>query len=193
VARPKKSDRARYPSGKLKPETAPPVQVRRIIDEAKRAARDPLLGFELGRLRLTDVLTDSQTAAGMRFAAIVGAYDRTKGLPRRTAKSPSLEIGFGSAVATEREDDEIIEALRNNGGDVAELAKTSDIVRVVLKASKRYGDALATLRAAGKSAERVVFAVALDDDVVECTRHHDLRRGLTALADHFRLTGQFRK
>lgn len=192
MARPRKNDRPRYPGGKLKPETAPPAQVRRIIDEAKRVARDPLLGFELGRLRLTDAITDSQAAAGMRFAAIAGAYDRAKGMPRRTAKSPSYELGFGSGPS-DREDEEIIEALRNNGGNVAELAKTSDVVRAVLQATKRYDEALLALKACGKAVERTVMAIALDDAVLECGRHADLRTGLTALAEHFRLTGQFRK
>lgn len=191
MARPRKAG-ARYPSGKLKPETAPPAQVRRIIDEAKRRARDPLLGYELGRLRLNDVLTDSQTSAGLRFAALAGCYDRAKGLPRRTAKSPSYESGFASGGTSSQEDDEIIEALRNNGGDVVELAKTSDTVRAILRAERRYNAAASALDGAGREAVRAVRALTLDDDTMPAIRHDALKRGLDALIAHFRLTGEFR-
>jgi hypothetical protein len=187
MSKTKLKDRSRYPCGKLKPETASPALIRRILTAAKRDASDPLLGSEIGRLRLNDVLDDTQAAAATRFASIVGTYDRVKGVPRRTAASPSYEIGFGGRGGDhDAHDDEVIAALAAGVG-VMDVARNSPRTKALLRAERRYTDAMASLRFAGRTAELAVLAVAVRDEMVVVGHHPDLAAGLQALAGSFGL------
>lgn len=127
----------RYPSGKLKPQTTPPAMVRRIIDAARVRASDPLLSTEIGRLRLTGVVTDSDLAAAIVYAEAVGAYDRMKGLPSRTAASPSYERGYGAGAGElDFEDEMILADLLDSDAKLPAETKLSDWVRQQLNLSK---------------------------------------------------------
>lgn len=186
--------RERYHCGKLRPdlerqETASPNMIRAIIDQAKRGAANPLLRTELGRLLLRDVLSGRQVMAGTRFAAVMGAYDRAKGLPRRSVASPSYQSGYGRSPQTDREDDEIIEALAG-GAAVVDLAKHSPRLKKVLKAERQYDGALDSLSSLGYRVQKAVMAVAVYDEIIVSGEYLDLRAGLDALANHFRLTGR---
>lgn len=177
--------RPRYPCGKPRPETASPAVIQSIIDQAKRGAANPLLRSEIGRLRLTDVLDNAQVMAATRFAAICGAYDRAKGLPRRTVASPSYQSGYGSRDEADREDDAILSGLARNGGNVLDMAQHSPRLLATLRATERYELALAALLAVGAKAASAVKDVAVYDEAVATERHHYLRLGLNALIEHF--------
>jgi hypothetical protein len=185
MARTKIKNRARYASGKLRPETASPAVIRSIIDQAKRGAADPLLRTEVGRLRLNDVLTDSQVAAATRFAKIVGAYDKAKGLPRRTTASPSYERGFGRSNGGGKDDAEVIDFLAATSGNVEQLAKVHPPSRSVIQAQKRYDAARDALMSSGYACYRAVMSVAIYDEIVVSGDHVPLRTGLDRLAEHF--------
>lgn len=102
---PKKKHGDRYACGKLKP-TGDPIQPaawERIRSEVVKFARDQRLGSQVGRLSFHKQLTDAQTAAAFRVAAIYGSFDRWHGR-RRSARSPSYEMGYrgdSSEVADE--------------------------------------------------------------------------------------------
>lgn len=184
MARTRRS-RPRFPCGKLRPETASPAVIQSIIDQAKRRAENPLLRSEIGRLRLTDVLDNGQVMAATRFATICGAYDRAKGLPRRTLASPSYQSGYGSSNEADREDEAIISALARNGGNVLDLAQHSPRLMATLRATERYELAMAALLAVGAKAASAVKDVAVYDEAVVTERHYYLRLGLNALIEHF--------
>lgn len=179
-----KTRRDRFPSGKLRPETASPGMIRTMIDRAKQAASDPLLRTEVGRLRLKDEITSQQAAAAMRYAAIVGAYDRVKGMPRRTLASPSYQSGYGGSQGADREDEEILAALAA-GADVTVLARGNDRLKATLRAQKRYEAARLALVGVGSAAMRAVEDVVIYDEIIVAGRWSDLRAGLDALAKHF--------
>lgn len=158
-----RSTRARYPGGKLKPELASPTLVRRIIDQARRDASNPLLGSELGRLRLTGVLDDRQVAAGQRFGELVGQYDRIKGIPNRVPKSPAWERGAGKSTRADLDQ------------------------RLIDQAISRYLSAYAALAAIGRRVQGVVVNVTIYDDCAPSFDQPYLVRGLNGLAAHFGL------
>ncbi len=157
--------RSRYPSGQIKPERneTPPTLVRRIIDQAKRGCGDPLLGSELGRLRLNGVLTDRQVAAGKKFGELVGSYDRIKGIPSRHAKSPSWQVGAGRS--TKRDTDQA----------------------VIDDVSRRFQTAFVLLANLGGAVRRAVFDVTVYDNPVTVEEQRALIRGLDKLVELFGL------
>src|SRR5205085_6303989 len=91
---PKRRAGERYPSGKLKPAGTPPAQIKRVVAMATRGAADVFLATQLGWLRLDEIITDTQAAAGVTFATLAGQHDAIFGLPRRAARSPLYETGF---------------------------------------------------------------------------------------------------
>jgi hypothetical protein len=190
MSRTKTKDRTRYPCGKLKPskvETASPGIIREMIATARRQADNPLLRSEIGRLRLTDVLTDVQALAATRFAMLLGDYEQAKGYPRRSIASPSYEAGFGKGPGSDSEDDQILSGLEANGGDVRALSEHSSRLKHLLKVERRYVLAINALRAAGRDAENAVLAVAVHDEVVVTEKRVHLAKGLQALAVAFDL------
>jgi hypothetical protein len=85
----------RYPSGDKKPGVAPTVFFR-IREHGVRLGIDPRLSTVLGRMGLFRELSEAEVDAGFRIAEIYGRYEGLKGIPRRTAASPSYERGFGA-------------------------------------------------------------------------------------------------
>jgi hypothetical protein len=65
-------------------------------------------GTTIGRLFMFRVLSEEQASAAMRYAGLVGRFDRYHGLPgtKRTAASPAYERGYGS-------EDEIVKRERD--------------------------------------------------------------------------------
>lgn len=186
--------RDRWPNGRLKPETAPPALVKRIVDDAKRGAADPRLGSVLGHYRLTDVLSDREFSAGDLFAKIVAVHDRLKGLPKRSARSPSFEIGYGSSVYSDIADDDAIAALAMAGGRKSLAAFDNLNVAAVLSAERRLRRAEnAVISAIGRAGLRLVSAVCVEDRRVLPTDHAALKSGLAAIADAFDLTARGRR
>lgn len=161
----------RYPSGKLKPESPAPTQIKRMVAMAQIGAADPLLSTQLGWLRLMKIITDKQTAAGTMYAALAGQNDRAVGFPRRTTASPSYERGFiGSASV---------------GGEEFEQAKIDAI-------KDRFKAAHEVLVRQGITAARTVNTVCVDNKTLDWDRHEHFENGLDALAEHFRLNDKKR-
>jgi hypothetical protein len=71
-----------------------PAAWARIRQMVAAGALDPIHATEIGRLSYLGEITASQAAAGFRIAEIYGRYERSIGR-RRSARSPSYEIGFG--------------------------------------------------------------------------------------------------
>lgn len=163
-------NRPRYPSGKLKPEggTLSPTMVRRMIDQVRRDAANPLLGSQLGLLRLSGVLTDREMSAGVKYAEVVGRYFRLKGLPSPSVKSPSYQRGFGLSLAADPDPE------------------------AIARAEKNYKSARAALERFGKATLNAVESVAVFDASLASTSHAALTSGLSMLAQHFGLTGRAR-
>jgi len=89
----KKADR--YPSGQVRPETAP-TQIRRMLDYATKLGADPRLGYELGRLLVRGKITSTEYANAERYGELVGRYDRAKGfLPPARPVGCGYEVGYG--------------------------------------------------------------------------------------------------
>lgn len=186
--------RARYACGKLKskPEFASPAMVRRILIEAKRGAADASLGSVLGQMRLLDQIDSRQMSAGMRYAELCASYDRMKGLPRRSAASPSYQEGLRRTGGHDAEDEGIVAELLRNGGDVRELAKRNARMRALVRVVISHDAAQKALLACGERAWRLVREVAVYDNAIAAWDRPHLVRGLQALLAHFDLTA-FRK
>lgn len=123
----------RYPSGERKPDEdrgKAPALVKRIMDHAVSIGADARCATELGRMHLQGVITESEFAAGLLYAEDVGAYERIKGHPRRTARSPSFDSGYGRS-------DLDLEALERMDPEAAEKAKTR-LNRQERRILKRY-------------------------------------------------------
>ncbi|MCA1458073.1 hypothetical protein I6F35_33610 [Bradyrhizobium sp. BRP22] len=85
----------RKPSGDKKAGIAPTVFYR-LREHGARLGADPRLATVLGRMGLFKELSDGEVDAGFKIAEIYGRYESLKGMPRRSAASPSYERGFGS-------------------------------------------------------------------------------------------------
>lgn len=161
--------KARYQNGRIKntkearrdEDDTPAGIVRRIIADAKRGAANPLLGSEIGILRLTKRLTDIHVAAGTELGELVGRYDAMKGLGSRHMKSPSYQTGFGLSLRA----DPNIEEVR--------------------KVEARYQGAMACM---GRYAPYVISVVVYDRPSVTEEGRLYVRAGLDLLADYFGLS-----
>lgn len=162
--------RERYPSGKLKPisaaEFATPTTVRRMLDQALKAASNPLLGSELGRLRLTGVLTDREMSAGLRYAEIVGRYHRIKGVPQPSVRSVAYEQGTARGRSLINDPDP----------------------ETVVTISRNFDSARAVLARFGRSMISIVDSITVFEAPIVAGAYGALRCGLSALAAHFGLT-----
>lgn len=177
-----------YPCGKSRPEYAPPALVRRIVDQARKGAADPLLGTEVGRLRLDQVISDKQLAAAVRYAEVCADYDRLKGLPKRSAASPSYQAGLRRGGGNDAEDEAIVRELLRNGGDLAAVAKGNRRVRRIVRAVERHDDAQRAVASCGMVVFKLLRRVVIYDEPCEWWRRPQLVRGLEALSKHFELT-----
>jgi hypothetical protein len=87
----------RTASGRLKQtgDVRAPTLWRRIKDDGIKLGLDRRLGSEIGRLALHGELTDTEATTAFLVAEIYGRYERGEGT-RRSARSPSYEIGHGA-------------------------------------------------------------------------------------------------
>lgn len=155
--------RERYDNGRTMPEDngPSPAMVRDIIHGAMRAAMDPLLRTEIGRMRLEKFIDDNECSAGMKFAEAAAAYDRMKGIPPRFARSPDYIGGYGKSLREEPDQRSIDAAL------------------------SRYDGAL---RALGPAANAVIDIVVYDQLPVGELDRRMVKSGLARLAVYFGLT-----
>lgn len=91
-ARPPSDRRA---SGHSKPGVAPTTFFR-IREHGVRLGLDPRLSTVLGRMGLFKELSEVEVDCGFKIAEIYGRYESLKGIPRRSAASPSYQAGFGA-------------------------------------------------------------------------------------------------
>lgn len=107
-----------------------PALVKRIMDHAVALGADARCATVLGRMHLEGVITETEFAAGLLYAEDVGAWERIKGHPRRAARSPSFDSGFGRA-------DVDLEALERMDPEAADKVKRR-IARQNRRIIKRY-------------------------------------------------------
>jgi hypothetical protein len=67
-----------------------PAQVRRALDFLIKHTSDPLAGYEIGRLRLANVLTDNHVAVAARFADLAKLWMRVHGVPDPSASAQDV-------------------------------------------------------------------------------------------------------
>jgi hypothetical protein len=171
MPRQREQGRERYPSGKLKPKpetTMSPTLIRRMVDQAKAQASNPLLGSELGQLRLGGIVSDREVAAGLRYAEIVANHHRLKGIPSPQTRGVEFQGGMGLSLISDP-DPEVIE-----------------------RATKQYAAARAVLARFGSAVISAVETIAVFDRPIVSTSQPALSSGLSALALHFGLTNRAR-
>lgn len=145
-----------------------PTLIRRMVDQAKAKASNPLLGSQLGQLRLTNVIGNSEMAAGVLYGEVVRRYWHLKGVPSPSPHAQSYEGRVGTNLAEEPDDDAVIHA------------------------TKQYEAVRAILGRIGSMAIRAVDAVILFDVFISPTSHSALCSGLQSLVTHFGLTTKAR-
>src|SRR5258706_13121886 len=87
-----RADRPRYPSGRVKPESAGITGT--ALQRLRALGSNPLLETQVGRLLFLEELRPIDAQTAFRIAEIYGRYDRALGKPRSTF-SPSYEVGRG--------------------------------------------------------------------------------------------------
>lgn len=100
--RPRK-DRPRYPSGQVKPEDAGVTGTQ--LHRLRSLGKYQILETQIGRLLFLGEIDQVQAETAWRIAQIYGRYDRAMGR-RRSAASPSYEVGRGRDTAATESDDE---------------------------------------------------------------------------------------
>ena len=163
---------AREPNGRIQREgreDTAPTEVRRLRDAALRGMRDPEWGTELGRLYLEGALTGAQYAAGKRWREEASDYRQAIGVfPVRSA---ALQRGSHSHDVDPESEEGQKQATRDRNG------------------AERFFAAHSYLASVGNLAETVVRRIC-EEDEAPCgfAEHQALRKGLTALANHYNLT-----
>jgi hypothetical protein len=176
---PKRKRGPRYPCGKLKLARANRLddgassfdqEVRDWADLVERTNKffsDQRFGSVLGQLEIYDVLTPTQAAAGQRYAAIVGRYERLMGYCRRNASSVEFLRGFSSYDPNLQNDEEL-----------------DDLVR---RAREDYNEARLLIPPYPSAAYRIVDEVCCNDRHVEPSDYPGLISVLNKLAKGLRL------
>jgi hypothetical protein len=100
--RPRK-DRPRYPSGQVKPEGAGITGT--ALQRLRQTGTNQILETQIGRLLFLGEIELAQAQVAWKIAEIYGRYDRAMGR-RRSAASPSYEVGRGRDTAATESDDE---------------------------------------------------------------------------------------
>lgn len=163
---------AREPSGRPQRESEySPAHIKRARDEHMRKMGDPIYGTEIGRLRLENCITEDMYKAGLRWGEHAHKYRSSIGLfPARSAK---LEL---ASHATDTDPDS------EEGQKVA---------RRDANAAEAFFEAHSVLLTAGRLTESTVRRVCEDDEIlVGLLEYTALRAGLSALAQHYGLTGR---
>ncbi len=146
-----------------------PTEARRLRDAAFRGLRDAEWGTELGRLCLEGSITWEMYGAGKRWREASADYRQAIGVfPVRSA---ALERGSHGHDADPDSEGGQNQAARERNG------------------AERFFAAHARLASVGGLAETVVRRVC-EEDQAACgfVEHKALRRGLSALVDHYNLT-----
>lgn len=168
----------RYPSGDPKPQHEErgkaPALVKRIMDHAVSLGADARCATVLGRMHLEGILTETEFAAGMLYAEDVGAYERVKGHPRRTARSPSFDSGFGRS-------DVDLEALERMDPDAAAKLKAR-MQRRVRRIEKRYHKAQNCIPHLPILLSTLIEEVCCNDRPVHGVHHATVKAMLSNLA-----------
>jgi hypothetical protein len=176
---PKRKRGPRYPCGKLKLVRANPLddgassfdQAVKYWGDLKKhvikLASDQRFGSVLGQLEIYGILTPTQAAAGQRYAAIVGRYERLKGFCRRNASSADFLRGFSSNDPNLRNDEEL-----------------DDLVR---RAREDYNKLRLLVPPYPSVAHRIIDEVCCNDRHVESSDYPDLISVLNKLAKGLRL------
>lgn len=168
MARPKKENAERFPSGRIKPPEkqpgTPPALMRRAFELGLRKAADPILGTVLGWHKMAGVLTDLHVCAGKKYAETQGRYDAVMGLPRRSAASPAYGSGFSSGSGRQPED------------------------RLIEDAKKRYAKMREAVQGCGPKTIAIMDRTCVEDQHPTAWELTDLISGLNACVKHFRIT-----
>jgi hypothetical protein len=161
----------RYPSGRLVPDKGPDDKLRVSRQPHRRdlppdARPSEKAESPLGRLNLMGIITDEQHDAGVRYAALIGAYRAVIDAPRGTGTRGTGRLGRGFRCGAETCDPEDCECLRRE---------------------ERYESAHAALLKAGRNAVRAVERVALHGEAIATGDLVAIYIGLSALCGHFGL------
>lgn len=181
MGRSRKQNVKRYPSGQIAHKDRgngtngePPDDTAtwaRIKAEAKKAAQNPILASELGRLAYHAKITSSEFDAGREWSRVVHLYRRFGiGAPNNFPKVASLEPS-----AKPRAID--LDALDAEDRDRL-VTETKEIER-------QYTRALESLVFLGVEVERAVNRLCVDDETLPYEALMRARRGLKALARRF--------
>lgn len=184
------SPRLRYASGQPAQreviDAESPTLIQRLKAEVLPIARDNRLASKLGIYHLRGLITETECEAGFRYAQVVGAYDRLKGTPRRTAKSQSYEFGFGG------ETDLNLEMLERMDPETASKIKDKRLRRL-RKAEKAFNRVTATIPGLPIHIDTVVNAVCLSDEDIHSSYIPVLRAQLQRFMVHFGHAANARK
>ena len=178
--RPRK-DGPRYANGHLKPvnNSISPTLAHRSRQLALKAAADPRLGSELGRLFLDERITSSQYAAGLKLAELYGRvsyYDGTK----RSVKSSSYEMGFHQAMRESDTDVRLVDGY----GKSAE-ASLADPTQYEISAMKAEEDFRAVRRLWPDRARYIIERLCVDDEPLTEPAVNVAKSMLDDLIKHF--------
>lgn len=139
-----------------------PAQVRKALDALMTTAKNPLSGYEVGRLLLTEVIDTDQVIAANRFADLYGAWSRVHGLPPSTP--PAM----------------VLLAVRGSSGPEIDDAKAAAIKAAYWAAYE------ALTVAGGDRLHEAVFDVVIRDIAAVTVAQKDaIKLGLSTLANHW--------
>jgi hypothetical protein len=130
------------------------------LHRLRQLGTNPILETEIGRLLFLDEITIDQAQAAWRIAEIYGRFDRAMGR-RRSAASPSYEIGRGRDTAAAESEEE--------------AERTQAAVR-------RYGRLQEALAFCPRGAKPAIEAVCIDDQVCPPGWLPQVKIALTLLA-----------
>jgi hypothetical protein len=168
----------RYPSGdiiKAGKELAPTL-IRRIADHALTLGADQRIGSVIGLMYLRGELSERQAEAGLRYAELVGEYDRVKGIPPRGERSASYKAGF---------DADPLDVSRLDPEERAKAEKRR--ARRARRVERKYEAAQRHIPMFPIIARSVVEEVCCSDREVNAVHREGLRKILDRLAVHFRV------
>jgi hypothetical protein len=76
-----------------------PAQTRRMLDSMAKAATNPLVGYEIGRLHLAGHLTTEHVSVAHRYADLVNSWMRLHGVPSPNARA--MDMGAVRGLSNE--------------------------------------------------------------------------------------------
>lgn len=190
--RPRKAG-PRYPSGDLRrprrggsrQATAEPISPalwQRIVQYGRDLGVDERLSSEIGRLNRFGELTTAQTAALLRVGEIYGRYERAVGMPRRTVRGASYEVGYGDPTLA----DDILTPEARERRDRAVLAARQAYAALV---GHRAADGTWISGLIPRHLREAVETLAVDDRPVLPTWYPDLRDLADRLAAAWHMSG----